>query len=173
MGDVQRSWNQLNIERCSPQPDSPWLQRFHQWWLTKRRDGIPSRSDIDPMIECDARLLPHLSLLDVLESPIDFRYRVVGTAIVAVEGQDNTGKRLGECGLDGDDGVLRAVYEKVAKEKEPLGYVGTVLWRGTDPLAVEALHLPLTKRGEKADMILGATLFRYLRDGRLVQWADR
>ena len=171
---MEPNWTQLRIElRPEARPSSPWLQALYDLWLTKGNGRIPRRGDIDPMLECDPRLLPQLFLLDVLRDPLDFRYRVIGTAIVAVEGRDNTGRRLGECGFGRYETMLRTVYEKVVAERAPLGVTGTMLWRGTDPLEVEAVHLPLTTQGRSVDMILGAALFARIRNGTLVQWADR
>lgn len=55
----------------------------------KRGDRFaPRRSDIDPTEI--PRHLPHIHMMDVLDGGADFRYRLIGTAIVQGLGRDNT-----------------------------------------------------------------------------------
>ncbi len=162
---MQRSWTKLQIELDSSRPSSPRLQALYDLWRSKQRDGaVPSRLDIDPLLECDSRLVPHLFLLDVLEDPTDFRFRLVGTGVVAMEGRDNTGKRLGECGYGRYEGLFRAIYEKIVAEQAPLGFTGSMLWQ-KERLELEGLHLPLTRSGDKVEVILGTMLFSPIANG--------
>ena len=49
---------------------------------------MPSRRDLDP---CEIpQLLPYLILVDVFSDPPDFRYRLIGTQIVAQSRRDFT-----------------------------------------------------------------------------------
>ena len=157
---MQRSWTQLQIEPHSSRPSSRRLQALYDLWHGKRGDStIPSRDDIDPLLECDPRLVPHLFLLDVLENPTDFRFRLVGTALVAMEGSDNTGKRLGECGYGRYEALFRRTYEQVVADQAPHGFTGSLIWREKERLDLEALHLPLTRSSDKVEVILGTMLF--------------
>jgi len=64
-------------------------------------------------------LLPYTFLVDVLDRGTDFRYRLVGTDIVAHTPRDNTGLRLSEIGSQGTQSQLAALYASVAADKAP------------------------------------------------------
>lgn len=68
-------------------------RRVFDYWVSLKPDGgLPSRSDVDPVdLKTD---LPHLMLLEVLTDPLDFRYRLVGTAVDRFSGIGRTGKRV-------------------------------------------------------------------------------
>ena len=68
-------------------------RRVFEYWVGLRPEGgLPSRADIDPAdLKAD---LPHLMLLEVLNDPLDFRYRLVGTAVDRFSGVGRTGKRV-------------------------------------------------------------------------------
>lgn len=54
------------------------LHQLHAYWKSRCRDRqMPSRSDIDPIDV--PTLLPCIFLVDVLNDPRDFRFRLAGT----------------------------------------------------------------------------------------------
>ena len=54
-------------------------------------DGsFPRPQDLDP-VSIPRRILPYSELVDVLNSPLDFRYRLIGTAIDRISGSSYTG----------------------------------------------------------------------------------
>lgn len=66
------------------------VRRAAAYWLTKvRPDRVPSRADIRP--EELVGELPYLYLIDVCHEPLNFRVRLVGTAICDWAGRDFTG----------------------------------------------------------------------------------
>ncbi|QDO98922.1 PAS domain-containing protein [Ferrovibrio terrae] len=73
--------------------DKPILQQLQAYWEVKRGDRpYPGREDIDPL---ELRfIIGHLILVDIELSPLRFRYRLFGTAIVQRQGFDMTGKYL-------------------------------------------------------------------------------
>lgn len=74
------------LEICSPR-----IRRCWDYWTAKRGDrAMPARADIDPAEIPD--LLPYIVLTEVLAGPPFLRYRLVGTAQVAVRGHDPTGQ---------------------------------------------------------------------------------
>jgi hypothetical protein len=80
-------------------PPTPLLRAVLAYWNERRGARfMPSRGDLDPLHI--PTLLPQLMLLDVLKGPLDFRYRLVGTAIVDRLGRDNTGLRFSELALN-------------------------------------------------------------------------
>lgn len=77
------------------QPELPLIKELVAYWEKKRGMRLaPCRADVDPM---DLRMhLPNTFIVDVLDGGADFRYRLIGTAVVAGLGRDSTGKRLSE-----------------------------------------------------------------------------
>lgn len=78
---------------------------------------LPLREAIDPAGM--RALLPYTFLVDVLDGGSDFRYRLVGTDIVAHTPRDNTGFRLSEIGGQGTQRQLAALYESVTSGRTP------------------------------------------------------
>jgi PAS domain len=78
------------------------LRVAYGYWLGKRQGRMmPCRSDIEP-VEIPA-LLPYVMLIDVIADPLDFRYRLIGTAARNVMRRDYTaflgdrGERQRQC----------------------------------------------------------------------------
>ncbi|MBK8158062.1 MAG: PAS domain-containing protein [Rhodospirillaceae bacterium] len=72
------------------------LRSFFEYWKSKRTDERPPlRAAIDPT-EIPA-LLPNVLLIEVVGDPAyDFHYRLLGTAIVAIDGIDYSGSMLSQ-----------------------------------------------------------------------------
>lgn len=77
-------------------PEHADLRAFLAYWQSKRIDERPpDRAAIDP-VEIP-KLLPNVLLIDVIGQPAyDFHYRLLGTAIVAIDGVDYKGSLLSE-----------------------------------------------------------------------------
>src|SRR5688572_4610245 len=53
------------------------IRKLNAYWQDRASGKVPSRAEIDPV---DVReLLPNLMMIDVIEDPPRFRYRLVGT----------------------------------------------------------------------------------------------
>lgn len=103
------------LDRCSPR-----VRRIYEYWDEQRGDrAMPARRDIDPL-SIPRDLLPGIVLTEVLREPPWLRYRLVGTAQVALRGSDPTGQPVdgnylgAHQGLPGDNVILnyRIVIEK-------------------------------------------------------------
>jgi len=71
-----------------------FFQPLLDYWETRRGDRLaPGRVDIDPL-DLPAALLPHLLLIDVESGPLDFRYRLAGTAADTIHGHGLRGVRV-------------------------------------------------------------------------------
>ena len=77
-------------------PELAEMRAFGAYWQSKLTDARPPlRADIDPVDI--PKLLPNVLLVDVIGHPAyDFHYRLIGTAIAAVDGVDYTGSLLSE-----------------------------------------------------------------------------
>ena len=83
-----------------------------RYWRSLGSD-LPDRRAVDPAAM--RGLLPYTFLVDVLAGGSDFRYRLIGTNIVAHTPSDNTGRLLSEIAVQGTQRQLSALYASVAE----------------------------------------------------------
>jgi hypothetical protein len=140
--------------------DPAWLQRasadvkaIYRYWALKCQDGRPPRrADIDPLEF--PRLLPHITIVEVVPDERRYIYRLVGTKDVEVRGQDPTGKSVleGFFGPSVEDALH--CYDTVVKTRQPHyddePYI-TPDRRYSDD---ETLFLPLSDDGENVNRVL-------------------
>lgn len=127
---------------------------LYNYWQSKCGDRkMPRRADIDPA-EIPPRLLPCVSIVDVVPDARRYVYRLVGTADVQVRGNDPTGKSVTEgfFGPDAED-ALRC-YDTVVETGEPL--LDPVPFTATNGryATEETIFLPLSEDGIHVDKIL-------------------
>jgi hypothetical protein len=73
---------------------SPSLRTFLEFWSRNADgDGVPNRGQLDPFTL--RPWLGHISVYEVVDGG-DFRIRLEGTSIVAITGEDWTGKRASD-----------------------------------------------------------------------------
>lgn len=139
------------------QISAPAAARAHEelflYWNSLRRDGgLPGRGDLHP--GDIRRLLPTVSLIDVLSATHDFRIRLAGTALYDVYGGEITGRRLSEIYSPAAADYWRGELAPVL-EGRPAAGVHSLAWRGASHLSILWLRLPLAANGCDVDMILG------------------
>lgn len=118
---------------------------------------MPSRSDIDPTDI--PKLLPYVTLIDVLANPLDFRYRLIGTEIRNISRRDYTGERFSAIQGKGKDSVLWRGCESVVQTKAPIS--DSPPYVGSDSFVrdCENIMLPLSSDGLNVAMILKVISF--------------
>jgi hypothetical protein len=81
-------------------------------------EALPSRRDLDPaaFVFC----LPNVLLMDLTHSPLRVRYRLVGSAVVAISKLDFTGRYLDELSFPNPHFDWMAVYRKLMDGRQPL-----------------------------------------------------
>ena len=128
------------------------LRELLDYWKDCRSDGeVPLRTDVDPIDI--PQLLPHLCLVDVLDGGDDYKFRVVGTAVVDGIGEDWTGKTAREVEFDGRYPDVSDQYRKVVETRAPV-------WADNDMnindrrLRFEILILPLSDENGQVTKIL-------------------
>jgi len=136
---------------------TPLLRQAHDYWLAKRGNRpMPGRADLDPA-EIKP-LLPNLVLMDVLRDakpgwPLDFRYRVIGTAIDAMMNGRYTGLCMSTLAHQQPGSRLWSSLEHVTVTRRPqinrVPYVGP----HKDFLSVIDMVMPLSADGETIDML--------------------
>jgi hypothetical protein len=139
----------------------PWpeFRQLYAYWRDKcQGDRLPGRTDIDPL--AFPALLPGIYLVDVIHTPgsdrLGFRFRLVGTAHLAINGIEITGMTVDEA-FTGDHGRrARAAYEEVVATRRPsvvLNARAAVASRAH--MIFDRLLLPLASDGHTVDMLIG------------------
>jgi len=78
-----------------PDSASPSLHALLEFWSRAApADSVPSREQLDPFTL--RPWLGHISIYEALDGGRDFRIRLEGTSIVAITGEDWTGKRASD-----------------------------------------------------------------------------
>ena len=133
-------------------------QLYDHWHALRGRRAMPAREDIDPLAMKE--LLGWLLLIDVERAPLRFRFRLVGTEIVAVRGRDLTGRYLDEA-VGADDIILR-LNTRVATDPSIGFHCALDTMHDATAGWIYRLSLPLSRNGRDVDMILGG--FAYERE---------
>ena len=141
-----------------PPPAAALLQRGLDYWDRKRGDRrMPARRDIEPTEIAD--LLPNIVLVDVERDPLDFRYRLIGTAITARLARDYTGSSFSSLPHQQPGSRVWETAVRIIAEREPvfsdIPYVGPDRWvRGYGDV-----YMPLSEDDDRVNMIFGVVQF--------------
>ena len=129
---------------------------MYDYWISKQAGGrIPSRKNLDP---ADIpRLLSNIGLLDVLEND-DFKYRLIGTSMVAFFGQDFTNTHVSQSKTGKYGSTLEELYKTARDEKVAVYSVSKFIYEARHPVLMYRLILPLSADGVDVDMLLFSTI---------------
>ncbi|MDF1791892.1 MAG: PAS domain-containing protein [Thalassobaculaceae bacterium] len=142
-----------------PDPGQPVLGPMLAYWSTRRggRD-LPARADIDP-VDIPG-LLPHIGLIDVEAAPRRYRYRLVGSYMNTMFGENYQGTYLDRAkhGLYRD--FLLNLYNAATEQRRPM-LSEAIFDYGTDRVVtIRRLILPLAERADApVNMLLFANVF--------------
>lgn len=136
----------------------PKIQRLFDYWQDTRGDReIPRRADIDPLKIPD--LLPYIFLIDVPADRNPLVYRLVGTAVVSLFGQEMTGQPFGAGTLPRYRAEVLQRYRRIIAARRPFFQYAQLRDLTNDFTHVERLILPLSDGG-RVNMLLGMTVER-------------
>lgn len=130
----------------------PMLRRLYAYWDDRRgMREFPSRTDIDPLDMSYA--LGYISLIDVLQEPLRFRYRVHGSLIAERVGIDLTGRFVDAIPEPERRRFVEQNFRTVVDSRTPLMRSGSRtmderLW------TFDSLILPLGEAPGAVDMLL-------------------
>jgi hypothetical protein len=127
-------------------------RELYDYWRSRAKGReMPARADIEPA--AIAALLPAVSILD-RSSPAQLIYRLAGTRLRDIFGQEVTGKSVFDLELGEKQSYWRAVYRKVIEERMPMqgAIKGPVLDR--DHVVLFWLRLPLSDDGALVNKVL-------------------
>jgi hypothetical protein len=114
---------------------------------------MPARSDFDPLKV--PRLLPSIGLLDLREGLAAASFRLAGTRLHDIYGQEITGKRADQV-FSGDRArYWRRIHDRVVETGAPLHGVVRGPAEGREHIVLFWLRLPLSEDGRRVDRILG------------------
>lgn len=141
----------------------PSLQQLYQYWAARRGDRLmPSRGDIDPV---DLKsLLPDLILIDVVPDARRYIYRLVGTHEVEMRGADPTGKPIAQAYYGESAEHTTGYLDRVAQTRQPVLYRGIYRPLSTRTQQEDVIFLPLSKDGERVNMIMVLGHVDWLKD---------
>lgn len=132
---------------------------FECWDRAREGRSMPARSDFDP-ITLPRALLPNMILLEVYQQPQRFCYRLMGTAVAEMLGEDWTGKYVDELGP-----VNKRVadqYVETVANGEPMEFHNQYekydsSYRRKRMMHYRRLLLPLSDDDSVVNMLMGAT----------------
>ena len=136
------------------------LRPLYEYWDQARGErSMPARAVIDPL-KIPRDILANIFLLEVHYAPLRFRYRLIGTAVVEMLGEDWTGKFVDE--LNKANPKVAAQYVETVDKREPTEFLNEYsklipTHRGTRLMRYRRLLLPFSEDDEIVDMLMGAT----------------
>jgi len=123
------------------------------YWESKIVGGrIPSRRDIEPLDIPD--LLPQIILLDVVQEPWNFRFRLIGTNVVYHLNQDWTGSWFSQIGHMAAPSRIFTACVNVASSLKPLRNQAPYIGPHANFVTSDDLILPLADDGKTVDKLL-------------------
>ena len=125
---------------------------FDYWQYSAGQRSMPARSDFDPLKV--PRLLPSIGLIDVRDGLEDAAFRLAGTRLHDIYGQEITGKRACEVFSGAQADYWRRIHARVAGEGKPASGVVRGPARDRDHIVLFWLRLPLSEDGGIVDRIL-------------------
>jgi hypothetical protein len=129
------------------------LRRLFEYWRSKCAGRcFPARRDIDPLEIPD--LLSNVFLVEVLPAAPWFRYRLTGTNIDAIHGQNITGKSPADIKTPEVARMVEQQYCDAIKARRPLCHEVVLLGPDNIYWHYERLVLPLSEKGTDITMFL-------------------
>jgi hypothetical protein len=148
------------VDIAYPEVKSPILRDGHDYWLGKKSDRpFPSRRDFDPLVEVP-RLARNMMLLDVSHDPLDFRYRLIGTAVREHLGEDWTGRRWSEIEFQRAPNPIWLHHQWVVDNRQPRFLRPNYIGPHRSFMFVESAVLPLGDTPERVAMLMLFVDFR-------------
>ncbi len=134
---------------------------LHDYWRARcgGTDRLPSEHDI--RAEQIEPLLPFVWLLDFERDTSEFRYRLIGPAVVNGVGGDYTGRTLAEAHDNGclQGRAVRPLLDMMSDASPRWRQGPALLAHEIADLWLESLILPLASDHRTPDQVLGMTLF--------------
>jgi hypothetical protein len=144
----------------TPYQRHPRFQELATYLAAKAPNGkLPGRQHVDP-IEIP-QLLPYLSLVDVVRDAgaLRYRFRLVGTDVVAKTAKDVTGKWVEDAFPAEAAAAIIKAYDGVVATRMPHHWANVMAVPGREHIRFERIVFPLASDGETIDMLIGVHAF--------------
>ena len=125
---------------------------FDYWLQSAGARRMPARSDLDPLKV--PRLLPSIGLIDLRDGLDDASFRLAGTQLRDIYGQEITGKRAGEVFSGEQADYWRRIHARVVENGFPFHGVVRGPAKDREHVVLFWLRLPLSEDGGRVDRIL-------------------
>ncbi|WP_416899640.1 MAG: PAS domain-containing protein [Minwuia sp.] len=136
-----------------PGPMGPKTQELLDYWNGLRGDReMPSRKEIDPVDL--RRLLPHIMITEIEPDTGRFLFRLVGTRVTVMYGNDNTGKYLDEVYFGRHREAITRSYVTAYETRAPHHCWMKFTNREGLEFDMERLILPLSSDGQRVDKLI-------------------
>jgi hypothetical protein len=146
--------------------DNPILDTFLDYWNARRgAGGMPSRADINP---ADLKsFLGWLCFVEALPGYDDFRFRLIGSRVADYFLSEVTGQTVREAyaaarASEAETHAVLWILRKTCAAHHPMRVTGdSGDWRGHPYPDYDALYLPLSEDGVKANQVMCGFTFNY------------
>ena len=126
---------------------------LYDYWLSRAGSRrMPARSDLDPLSV--PKLLPSIGLIDVGRGLADAWFRLAGTRLHDIYGEEITGKRIDQIFSGTAADYWRRVHASVVESGLPHHGVVRGPVEGRDHVVLFWMRLPLSENGGRVDRIL-------------------
>lgn len=137
-----------------PELVSPILREGYGYWRGKAGDRpFPARGDFDPLLEIP-KLTRNMMLLDVLEDPLDFRYRLIGDRLRHHMSENWTGRRWSEIEQQRPPNPIWLHHQWVVENRRPRFIRPNYVGPHREFMFIESAVLPLGPDPEHVDMLM-------------------
>lgn len=143
----------IGVEIVSTQAlQSEKLRRFHQIWTDLKGAGdLPLRAEVSP--ERLGFMLGHVSIIEVLREPLNFRYKLIGTKIEDAGRHGDQGKTVDQIEPACYRDMVSAACRTVVDTAQPLVHQVTYLHH-QNRVKFERVILPFTVSGGVVEVLL-------------------
>lgn len=148
--------------------ETPCLRQLYLYWDSRRQGReFPARRDLDPL---DFRFaLGHITLLDVLQDPLRFRFRLHGSELTLRAGYDLTGKMVDDLPNPANRAILLERCRSLVETGRAMRVINERRL-GKRLFGYEAVWLPLAGDGHTIDMLMGGIVYRDSRAAGPLDW---
>lgn len=134
---------------------------FAYWQRIRGTRLMPSRADLDPLHI--PLLLPYVMLIDVLNGPLDFSFRLLGSRHDRIVAGDYRGRRFSELPHIAKGSLVWDQFEQVVAERQPLcAHVSYGVKNDDITGRLEHCLMPLSNDGEAVHIVFVVSAISHL-----------